>query len=310
MAAQELPSYLPYRKPTLAERMRNGEFLVSVQIDPPSVDEGRDLYEEMNEFWEMIFELKHGGAVLLDVNSSKGKKDKVYMDSILLVEALRHTGFEVIPHVTARHTAVQNLLRMIESAYALSGVSDFLIITGDPHDINQSIPPRGVEHVDAIGALDALNRYLRPRDAFSLAAAVSQNNDLRREGLRLRRKVMVGVDFFMSQPIFSEGQFEKLVRFYRKYSKKPLIVGIWPLVSCRTINGIRKGKIVGVVIPPAVLKEAERYFEDDDKLMRWGMENAALLSRFIKRSGKAQGVYIVAPSRNPLLALEIWKRIQ
>lgn len=283
----------------LVERMESGEFLVSIQIDPPGIG-------KFSEFKEMVSILKEAGVALVDINSSR----RISHDSIHLGVALSKMGFETIPHVTARDSSINGLANQILAAREWAGLRHFLFITGDPYEANQSlVPSQGVFQTDSVGAIDALNKRLRSDSSSGLslriAAAVNQNeNDLAKERERLDAKCGAGADFFMSQPVFSESQADHLFNFYCKSTKKPLIVGIWPLFSMRTVEVIKSGRVAGVELPETEYKKMCQIPDDD---LAWERtQRAEEIIRYIKKSGMAQGVYIVTPARGPLFPVLIF----
>lgn len=85
------------------------------------------------------------------------------------------------------------------------------------------------------------------------------------------------------------------------------MVGIWPLIHKKTVEAIKSGVVDGVVLEDAVFTEASHYWENEKNLERWGLERAAETAAFIRDQKLAQGIYIVAPSRNPLLSAQILK---
>lgn len=287
----------------IMERMAEGEFLVSVQIDPPGAG-------KFTEFQDMIACLKEAGVTLVDINSSR----RISHDSIQLGIALSQTGFEVIPHITTRDSSINGLLNQVFAAYEWAELRNFLVITGDPYEEHQSVvPSQGVFQTDSIGALRAFDMRLRRDQRFNLpilfAAAVNQNEpDIVEEHKRLHAKREVA-DFFMSQPVFTEKQADTLFRFYCANSARPLLVGVWPLINARTIHVIHEGRVAGVMLAHEEYEEAERIKTDESALHIWGIKKAEELIAYIKRSGHAQGVYVVAPARNPRSILPFLKEI-
>jgi len=279
--------------------MNSDDFVVSVQIDPPAT-------RKLNDFKRVMAILLASGVRIVDVNSSR----RISHDSIQLAVALAQMGFITIPHVTTRDSSLNGLLNQIFAAYEWGGVRDFLFITGDPYEASQSITPsRGIFQTDSIGAIEACDKYLRKDLKLQLDltfyAAVNQNEaDLACEGERLKAKESAGADFFMSQPVFSKKQALCLFDFYEKHSKKPLLVGIWPLIHPKTISSIHEKRIVGVCLDDETWAQAARHTADQSKLQNWGLKRAYDLVEFICASKRAQGVYIVAPARNPLILLD------
>lgn len=292
-------------KKTILERIQRGEFLVSVQIDPPGA-------ASSEKFMGMIDDLIKAGVRLVDINSSR----RISHDSIQLASALYQRGLEVIPHVTTRDSSLNGLVNQILAAYGLNKVRNFLVITGDPYEGSQAIVPfEGVFQTDAMGALKAFDTHLRKnserrhRDLI-FAAAVNQNEpDLKKEGGRLKEKEEAGADFFMSQPVFSQEQVLALLDFFCKYSRKPLIIGVWPLIHWKTLEVIYAGKIVGVSLPHEIYKDAAAFQENEIALREWTLDRTEDLIEYVRGLGLAQGVYIVAPARNPLLILGLIKKV-
>lgn len=287
---------------TIAERLNRGDFIVSVQVDPPH-------YSALEDFRNAMRALKDAGAETVDVNSSR----RVSHDSIHLSVALqREFGFEAIPHITTRDSSINGLVNELYAAYEWGGLRTALVITGDPYEAAQAIvPTRGVYHTNAIGAIQALNEHLRknPRLALNLsfAAAINQNEpDQEYEKDRIRKKQDAGTDFFMSQPVFSETQTHELRALCATATNRPLIIGIWPLIQEKTIAAIQQGKIVGVNIPDDIYHEAQRHISQGT-LGAWGIEKARSLVAYIRDEKLARGIYIVAPSRNPLLIIDLVK---
>jgi len=146
---------------------------------------------------------------------------------------------------------------------------------------------------------------------LSLAAAVNQNTtDLSKEAERIKSKEDAGADFFMSQPVFSKDQIFELCNFFRAYSKKPLMVGIWPITSLKTARLIREKKIEGVIMPTEIYNECERIgAESSFRLNERCISLALDLIEYIRSSTSANGVYIVAPLRNPQNLLPLLEKL-
>ncbi len=289
----------------LLEALKKKKFIVSTQIDPPGIG-------PVSEFKKVLRKLMKAGVKIVDINSSR----RISHDSVHLAGELSRLGFEVIPHVTVRDSLISGLINQILAAYHWGSVKNFLIITGDPYETKQAIlNTKGIFQTDSIGALKFLDEYLRKDPRFrlkiNLSAAVNQNEEnLIKEGERVKCKKDAGADFFMSQPVFDKIQARKLFDFYFKYSNKPLIVGIWPLMHSKTFEVIKTGKVVGVKVPQRIINETKNFISDEESLRIWSIKKSAQLINFIKDTKIAAGVYIVAPLKNPLLLLDILERIK
>ncbi len=286
---------------SLKERLAVEEFVVSVQIDPPKPD-------QVDDFRKTVEVLIDNGVDIVDVNSSR----RLCHDSLLLAAHLKARGLEVIPHVTMRDSTLNSLLSQISTANQIFNIDNFLVVTGDSYASGANLRNSpGVFESDSIGLIGLAQKKLKLEQGLSLnlMAAVNQNNpDLREEGERLREKVAAGAGMFMSQPVFSVEQLMELLGFHYQHTDRPLLVGIWPLVDIKTIGAIEEGKVSGVVIPDSVLAESKKFSRDADSLRAWGMAKALQLVQEVKGM-MAKGIYIVAPSRQPLQILDFLKTV-
>jgi homocysteine S-methyltransferase len=282
----------------LLYKLQMDDFLVSVQLDPPtgtSIAETQDIAEKLFD----------AGVRLVDINSSR----RLSWDSMHLASLVQKMGLRTIPHITSRDATPDGLLKQALAAYS-QGVSAFLAITGDQYDPTKSASKtRGVFHGDAIDIIKYFRQHLRENKninaLFAMGAAVNQNSRYPvAEGERVRAKTQAGADFFMSQPVFSLDEAINLQRFYKKHTDRPLLIGIWPQVNMKTVENLRRGAIGGVVLREHIARAAEEN-ADSVSLRLWGLTNAYNLIRWIYKNKLARGVYIVAPSRDPLQIIDL-----
>lgn len=274
----------------LLMRMQDGEFLKSIQIDPPKTDSAQELFSDVEQ-------LKQAGVRVVDVNASR----RLSFDSIQLATSLTHVGLQVIPHVTTRDSSLPSLLNKVLAAYALSGIQNFLVVSGDPYDPAIS-DANSIFQRDSLHVLKEIDSHLRNSQLalnLTLGAAVNQNADHDIEGKRIEAKVRAGADFFMSQPVFTPEQAELTHQFYQQHANKPLVMGVWPLTYLRTVENIWQNKVTGVIIPDEVYEEALGFRDDPSGLRDWGIRQTSELIRFVEESGFAKALYAVAPLKNP-----------
>ena len=290
---------------SLALRMKKGEFITSIQLDPPASDS-----KSIEDFSNEVAILKENGVNLVDVNDSRREGS---MDPMQLATHLSHNEMEVIPHITSRDTTVNGLWGQISAAYTYHNIRNVLVVTGDPYDHKPlDGKGRGVFQTRSIGIIKTIDKKRKDTDHplnLTIAAAVDQNaHDLTKEGRKTIAKEHAGADYFMSQPVFSKAQAEQLREFYGQYSDKPLLVGIWPPAAVRTVDNIHSGKIKGVVIPETIYEKANKFREKPDDLKKWAMEHVEDIMSYVKEKKIGQGVYIVAPLRKPSSIVNLTKK--
>src|SRR5262245_35915006 len=223
------------RETELARALREGEFVVSVQVDPPLGGSSRGLIE-------LAGELEASGLVrFVDVNDNATAR--AGMSSLMISGAIeRASGLETIPHVTTRDWTVLGLESMLLGAHA-EGVRNVLAITGDPPEVGDYPGSRGVYEIDAIGLtrlISSLNRGEdfngRPIDAptaFFAGVAVNPTaDDLELEADRFRQKVEAGARFAMTQIVFDLDALDGFAEMLGGWPV-PVLAGIFPVTSHR-----------------------------------------------------------------------------
>jgi methionine synthase I (cobalamin-dependent) len=290
------------RETGLARALREGEWVVSVQLDPPLGGSSRGLVEVAQA-------LKDSGQVgFVDINDNATARAGM---SALMVSATieRECGIETIPHLTTRDWTVMGLESMLLGAHA-EGVRNVLAITGDPPEVGDYPGSRGVYEVDAIGLTELMGRMNRGEDyngrpidaptSFFIGVAVNPTpDDLELELERFRRKVEGGARFAMTQIVYD---LDHLDRFRDRLGGDwpiPVLVGVFPLTSYRLAQRLHN-EVPGIVVPEPLQEALREAGPDASKL---GMEHARELIEASR--GRADGVYIVAPFRRPLAVLDL-----
>src|SRR5262245_4103839 len=189
----------------LARMLEHGEFVVSVQLDPPLGADAAALLETARALKES------GAAHFVDVNDNP--RARARMSGVMVSVAIgRACGIESIPHLTTRDSTIAGLESLLLGAHA-EGVRNVLAVTGDPPEEADYPGARGVYQVDAIGLtgiVSALNRgedfHGRAIDAptsFFCGVAVNPSaDDLDTELRRFEAKLEAGARFAMTQILF------------------------------------------------------------------------------------------------------------
>ena len=281
---------------SLAARLAEGRFVRIVQIDPPKgTNAGRVL-----DACRRLAETRHVDAV--DVNSNP--LARLRMDSLwLAAEIQRTTGLETIPHVTPRDASLMGLQAQLLGAWA-AGIRNLLAITGDPSQLGDYPGVHDVNHVDIFELVRAVARMAEGVDcagnrigeppAFLTGVAVNPAaDDVGHEVDRLRRKVDAGARFLMSQVFFEWAPWERLLEAFGGRLPVPAVVGIWPLPSLKLALRLHH-EVPGITVPDDLLELLEAAGAGAAEV---GRERAEAMLR--QARAYAQGVYVIAPFRNP-----------
>lgn len=290
----------------LLARLASGQFVRSLQIDPqrgPADALNRAVVEEI---------LARKIVDLVDINSSGGGGRQ---DSLQIAAGIERMGLETLAHITPRDASVAGVLSQVLGAASWGGVRNVLVIAGDPPKGDLYAEAKGVYQVDSIGLVRALamlrsgsrtgDKTGMPAFPLGIGVAVNQNAPhLGAELLRLQDKVRAGADFAMTQPFFD---LESWSIFHDQIAGRvdiPIILGVWPLIGLKQARRINEN-VAGVVVPESVCRALEAAGPREREV---GFELAAELIAALERNRSAAGVYVVAPFKQPMQALEVFER--
>jgi len=288
---------------TQLERMlRDDEFAISVQVDPPLGANPEALIETARAVRES------GRAQFVDVNDNP--RARARMSGIMASVAIeRFTGLETIPHLTPRDSTIAGLESLLLGAHA-EGVRNILAVTGDPPEAGDYPGTHAVYDVDSIGLVELIAKLNAGEDwhgrtidaptTFFPGVAVNPTaDDLELEADRFHRKVDAGARYAMTQILFD---LEALDAFRERLGGSwpiPILVGVWPIRTTETLVRVHN-EVPGIVVPDDV---QERY-----RLAGAGARDVGLaLGRELIEGARerASGVYVVAPFRRPLDVVEL-----
>jgi methionine synthase I (cobalamin-dependent)/5,10-methylenetetrahydrofolate reductase len=286
----------------LQERLEAGEWVVSVELDPPKGT-------NMEAMLDVADRLRVSGAVhVVDINDNPMARARL---SALMAAAVleRSVQIETIPHVTPRDASVMGLQSQLLGAHA-EGVRNVLAVTGDPPHVGDYPGSSGVYDVDAIGLVALLGHLNQGEDfsgkaidaptSFYTGVAVNPSaDDLDRELERFREKVAAGARFAMTQALFDIGYLDTFLDRLGGESPIPLLVGIWPLTSYQLAFRLHN-EVPGITIPASV-QERLASAGADARALGFGL--AQQLADDVR--SRAAGIYVIPPFKEPVAALEL-----
>src|SRR3954447_26033375 len=144
------------RETGFARALREGEWVVSIQLDPPLGGSSRGLVE-------LTHTLRESGRVgFVDVNDNATAR--AGMSSLMVSATLeRECAVETIPHLTTRDWSILGLESILLGAHA-EGVRNILAITGDPPEVADYPGSSGVYELGSIGLTHLISRLNRGED--------------------------------------------------------------------------------------------------------------------------------------------------
>jgi methionine synthase / methylenetetrahydrofolate reductase (NADH) len=291
------------RETLLQRKLREGEFVVSVEIDPPRGGNAHAMLE-------LARALKDSGQVdVVDVNDNP--RARARMSGLMASATIeRVVGLETIPHLTPRDSSIAGLESMLLGAHA-EGIRNVLAVTGDPPEAGDYPGARGVYEVDSIGLSHVITRMNAGEDyngreidaptSFFLGVAVNPAaDDIDFELERFERKLEAGARFAMTQVLFDLSYLATFLERLGGSCPIPLLVGIFYVRSYQLALRLHN-EVPGIVVPEHV---QERLSSAGPAAGEAGLAIARELMEASREL--AAGVYLIPPFRQPHAALDLF----
>ena len=287
--AVETPGLSTVRTPTTLQRKLDaGEFVVTVELDPPRG-------HTVDKLVQGAKLLKDRGVEIVDIND--GSLGRVRMSVLATALLVRDgTGLDINIHFTCRDRNLMGIQADLLGAHALD-IRNILAMTGDPPRAGDYANATAVFDVDGVGLIEVLRRMNEGVDAtgnsigeatsFCVGAALDPAAaDVDREIERFHRKVQAGARWVQTQPVYDLAQLE---RFLERAggSPVPVLVGLLPLHSFRHAEFLHN-EVPGITIPDAV---RGRLREAGDRALRVGIEMAQGLVHEVR--ARYAGAYLM-----------------
>jgi len=290
----------------LAYKLRNGSFVVSVEMAPPRSHTPQSLLAAAQL-------LQDAGADVINVADSPTARMRMSPWAICHLLQSR-LGMETVLHFPTRG---RNLLRVqgdLLASHTL-GLRNLFVVMGDPTHIGDypnatdtyDVAPSDlidlIKHGLNSGVDQAGNSIGQPT-SFNVGCALNMcATDIDREIRVLRKKLQGGADFALSQAVFEPERIEQFHRRYEEIEGKPfdlpVLLGVMPLYSVKHARFLHN-EVPGVYIPDSIFKRLE---DAGDQAAREGIRIASELLASMR--GLVQGAYIIPAYGRYDLAAEV-----
>lgn len=229
--------------------------LIAVELAPPFGADDKKLLEAAHM-------LKGLGVDVLTFPDSPSGRTRI--DSVLMAQKVKNvTGFEVMPHICCRD---KNAIAMRSTflGASINDINNFLIITGDPIPVMARQVVKSVFNFDSVGLMriaDEMNSEALKDSPLTYGGAINQSRRrIESEIKRVQKKMEAGAEFFLTQPVFTAEDAERL-RIVKEETGARILCGIMPLVSRKNAL-FMKNEISGVNVTDEVI---DRYPENADR---------------------------------------------
>ena len=289
-------------KSSLARKIAEKKFVVSVEVNPPV---GLDPTKAI----EAAKMLKAGGIDV--VNIADGARAQARMVNLAMaVRVQREAEMETILHVCGRDRNLLGTLAHLLGANDLD-IRNLVIITGDPPKMGDFPDASAVYDLDSIGMLKLahkLNHGVDPGGKplggvtrFLLAtgaepAALNYERELK----RLAEKKAAGAELVMTQPVYDPAVLDRFLNDIEPLGL-PVLVGLLPLASYRNAEFLHN-EVPGMSVPEPV-RERMRKAGTGPAARAEGVAIAREMLAVVRN--RVAGAYIMPPLERYELALQV-----
>jgi len=294
-------------KSALARAILDREFVISVELTPPSGCDPTRILEKASRLREKGIHC---------VNLPDGPRASARMGAPFLSSLIQgKVGLETILHYCCRD---RNLLGMQSDLLGTSAIGqrNILIITGDPPKLGDYPDATAVFDVDSIGlttltsmlnhGLDLGGKKIGAPTRFFIGVGVNPGAiNLDEEIDRFKRKVEAGAEFAITQPVFDIDLLEVFLERISGF-RIPILAGIWPLLSYRNAEFMHN-EVPGAFVPKSVMEKMKKATSSEEGL-RTGIAIARVCLEAVRE--KVEGVQISAPLGKISVTLEVLKDIK
>jgi len=234
---------------------KEGKKLIAVELAPPMGTDDAKLMDA-------AFLLKSKGVDVLTFPDSPSGRTRA--DSVLVAEKVsRETGMCVMPHICCRDKNAIAMRSQLLGAH-INDINNFLVITGDPIPSVVRTTVKSVFNFDSVGLMNIMSDMNQDQFAAKpviYGGAINQGRvNFKVELERVKKKIAAGATFFMTQPVFSDEDIDRL-RIIKKETGARILCGIMPFVSLRNAT-FMKNEMTGINVTDEVLS---RYRADMTK---------------------------------------------
>ncbi len=231
-------------------KVKKGEKIVSVEIDPPRDTNIEKLLKKVENFIDYV-----NAFNVADSPMAKARMSPIAVGKILKDRFSK----EIIIHYTTRDRNILGIQSDLLGAYAL-GIKNVLALGGDPPSIGDYPFATGVYDLTSDGLVELLSKLNKGSDllgnrlgkktGFFIGAAIGLGSGREKEKLILKKKK--GAHFFITQPVY---EWKSKINTIRKLKETGafLMVSIMPLVSYKSAEYFHY-EVPGIEVGERILK--------------------------------------------------------
>ncbi len=239
----------------------NRDKLIAVELAPPFGADDEKILDAANYLRGLNVDV----ITFPDSPSGRTRADSILMG----VKAQENSGMTVMPHICCRDKNAIAIRSQLLGAY-MNGIRNMLVVTGDPVPSMLRGNVKSVYNFDSVGLMriiQEMNEDEFADDPFVYGGALNPGRiNVQIEIDRTRKKIDAGATFFLTQPLFTDEDIDRLSQIKSAISDKEnvkVLCGIMPLVSLKNALFI-KNEMTGINVTDEIVA---RYKDADTREM-------------------------------------------
>lgn len=263
----------------------SGKKVIAVELDPP--------YDaDIEKIMDCAYRFKSVGADIITIADSPMGRSRV--DSVLMsLKIAEETGIRVMPHICCRDRNMIAMRSVLLGAY-IHGIRNLLLVTGDPVPGENRTKTTGVFDYNSIQLMNyvkEMNEEHFSSDPVYFGGALNHgrgNPDKIIE--RMQRKIDAGAKYFLTQPVYSDEDIER-IKYIKEKVDTRILCGILPFVSFKNASFI-KNELSGINVPDEIIAR----YKPDMTREEAELTGAELAKELIEKTDSiADGYYFMLP---------------
>lgn len=230
------------------KKLKRGEKPFIVELDPPFDIHAEKVIDGARKLMEHDVDL----LTLSDSPMARTRMDASLLGSLIQKEV----GIQVMPHISCRDRNVISLRGTMIGDY-LNEIKHFLIVTGDPvaqSDRSMVTQVFDYNSIKFMRMVQEMNEDIFAQDKVVYGGALNYHGvNADAIAKRMQTKMESGCTYFLTQPVYSNEDVERLAYLKEKTGAK-IMAGIMPLVSYKNAMFLAN-EMPGIHIPEDIVAQ-------------------------------------------------------
>ncbi|HBL85472.1 MAG: hypothetical protein A2Y17_06135 [Clostridiales bacterium GWF2_38_85] len=279
------------------KKLKSGKKVIAVELDPPSDADITPFIKGSGRLKSFDIDV----ITIADCPVARVRADS----SMLAAKLKREFGIDTVPHMTCRDRNI-NATKALLLGLGIEGVENVLVVTGDP------IPSANRDEIKGVYSFNSvvLAKYIKllgeqTGKRFTVGGALNVNApNFTAELRKAERKVEAGVDFFLTQPIFTDKAIENLKLAHNTLNAF-ILGGIIPIVSYRNAL-FMQNEMSGIDIPDSIVEQYNGLDRETAEILAVRISNETIE----KIKNFCNGYYLITPFSRVELIGKILKNMK